>query len=247
MNLFGVLFILMVLAAGLASGALGVLSRRKRAGAPGAAAFSITMLTLSVLCFGYVGSLLVSDLPVNLLLLKLRYIGLHILPVAWLCFALSYTDRQIRRRYILVLLVIPVLTILIAWTNEWHGWLWQEITIRQDGSGLWDVFAQRGPWFRVANWYGYILLFAATAILLRAFLKQGYIMYKGQTMALLFGVLFPWFGNVLFVAGFTTLDWLPVTFTIGAMSLFWGMRRYKLLDLAPVARDTVFQSMESGV
>ena len=60
----------------------------------------------------------------------------------------------------------------------------------------------------------------------------------------------PWAGNVLYlsralpVAG---LDLTPIAFAVSGACFTWGIYRYGLFGLLPIARDMVVDSMEDGV
>jgi PAS domain S-box-containing protein len=69
-------------------------------------------------------------------------------------------------------------------------------------------------------------------------------------MILLIAVLAPWVGNVLYVSGLSPiphLDLTPFAFTISIVVFTWGIFRFKLVNLAPVARDLVVEKMPDGM
>lgn len=58
----------------------------------------------------------------------------------------------------------------------------------------------------------------------------------------LIGVLAPWASNIVYLAGFEPLrhiDLTPVAFTVSGLAFFWGTVRHQMLELIPIARDTV--------
>ena len=62
---------------------------------------------------------------------KIEYIGLTFIPVFWLGFTLTFSnvERPLSRTMILLLAIIPALTTILAFTNEWHGLIWQQPTL----------------------------------------------------------------------------------------------------------------------
>jgi PAS domain S-box-containing protein len=71
--------------------------------------------------------------------------------------------------------------------------------------------------------------------------------YRGQMVTLLIGALAPWIGNGLFLAGFSPIDLTPFAFSISGLTLAWGLFRFQLLDIVPIARDLVMESINDGV
>src|SRR5260370_17046042 len=75
-------------------------------------------------------------------------------------------------------------------------------------------------------------------------------LYLGQAGALLIAVLAPWVGNALTAFGlspFPDLDLTPFAFMISGLAIAWSLFRFRLLDILPIARETVFESMSDAV
>jgi PAS domain S-box-containing protein len=67
---------------------------------------------------------------------------------------------------------------------------------------------------------------------------------------LLLGVAAPWVGNGMYVLGLTPfpeLDLTPFAFLFSGAALSWGLFRFRLLDVSPVARDAVIEGMDDAV
>ena len=106
-----------------------------------------------------------------------------------------------------------------------------------------------GVCFWVEVTYSYLLLLFSTLLLLQAFIRSLYL-YRGQASTLLIGALVPWAGDALYLSGlspFLHLDLAPLTFAFTGLVVSWGLFRYQLLDIVPVARDVVIESMSDGV
>ena len=67
--------------------------------------------------------------------------------------------RRVARR----LAVVAVIALLTAWTNEWHGLFWGQMTL--DPSARCTRSTGRGPGFYLNVTYTYCVLFAGLAIL----------------------------------------------------------------------------------
>jgi PAS domain S-box-containing protein len=75
-------------------------------------------------------------------------------------------------------------------------------------------------------------------------------LYVGQAGALLIAVAAPWVGNALTVFGlnpFPKLDLTPFAFTITGVAMASSLFLFRLLDIIPVAREAVIDSMSDAV
>ena len=76
------------------------------------------------------------SLSTKLFLYKLQFLGIVILPMAWLIFALLYTgrDKWLTHRTLAILSIMPLTTLLMVFTNEVHGLIWSHNMLILDGS-----------------------------------------------------------------------------------------------------------------
>ncbi len=227
----------------LMAAAVVALSWRRRS-APGAPAMILFMSALVIWSLTYAIRWHVSDLPKQYFWLDATYFGVVLIPVAFLIFVLQYTGRAhwLTRRRLLLLCVAPALTLILLWTDDWHGLFYGGR--RTTGSIL-----NGGPAFWFNALYSYGLLLLAVALLVRAY-RRTPAFYRPQTGVILLGALLPWIGNVISIAGlspFPDLDITPFVFTLSGLMFAVGLFYYHLLDVAPIARDKLVESMADGV
>ena len=231
------------------SAAVALMAWRRRR-VPGAITLLVFMLAVVEWSVGNVLELGSPDLEAKLFWANLEYLGIVIIPVMWLVFALQYSGREryLTRRNLILLLSIPLITLLLVWTNNLHGLM--RYNIRLDTSGPFSVVAKTyGIWFWVNAAYSYGLLFLGTVILLQVLFRSSRL-YRGQTVALLIGTLAPWVGNVLYISGFSPIPRLDVTpgaFAVSGLAVAWGLLRFRLLDIVPMAREAIIEGMGDGV
>jgi len=231
------------------SAALAFAAWRRRP-APSATALAWLMLAVTEWSLGYALELGSADLATEVFWAKVEYLGIVIVPVTWLALALQYTGRErwLTRRNVALLAIVPLLTLMLVWTNDLHGLIWSNI--RQDTSGSFlvlDLTYGAGFWVNFA--YSYLLIMLGTVLFLQALVRSPYL-YRGQAGALLIGALAPWVGNALYISGlspFPHLDLTPLAFTLTGLMMLWGLLRFRLLDIVPVARDAVIEGMSDGV
>ncbi|MCU0492387.1 MAG: ATP-binding protein [Chloroflexaceae bacterium] len=222
----------------------------KRRDMPVVVAFIWIAASVFVWTVGYSFEVASADVPTMMFWIKLQYIGIVIAPVAGMTTILEFTGRTkwLNRRLVLALFVIPLITLTLAWTNEQHGLIWS--TVNLDRSGPFTVFlSTRGWWFWVHLAYSYLLILISTLVLIVAFVQVPAV-YRWQALSLLVSALSPWVGNVLYLFGLSPVpgyDLTPFGFLLSGMAMAWGIWRFRLLDLRPVAHDQVINQMADGL
>jgi PAS domain S-box-containing protein len=233
-----------------ALGAAGVAayawSRRTRAGA----LFALFSLAGAVWAGAYSLEILGADLPTKLVFARLSYLGIVLAPPAWLCFSLLYTgrDRALTTRLVGLLLIIPLLTLLLVFTDQFHGLIWTETHLDATGPFL-ALAVGHGPWFWVFALYGYLVNLLGVLLVLVTTVRAPHV-FHGQAAVLLIGAVLPWIGNIIYLSGLSRVpywDLTPVSFALGAAAYAWGVWRYHLLGLMPVPRDTLVDASADGL
>jgi PAS domain S-box-containing protein len=230
--------------------ALAIWQRRP---APGSIPFSLLMLAVAEYSLAYALELVSADLPAALFWDNMTWLGAAVAPTLWLAFVLQYTGRAqwLTHRNVVILMVEPLITVLLIWTNGFHGLV--EDNIRMDTRGSFTLLHMTyGVWYWIDVAYSYLLLFVGAILIciLILTLMRSTRLYLGQAGALLIAVLTPWVGNALTAFGlspFPDLDLTPFAFMISGLAVAWSLFRFRLLDILPIARETVFESMSDAV
>lgn len=186
----------------------------------------------------------------QLLWIKIRYIGIVIVPGAWLTFALLQTGygKWVTQRNLLLLAIEPLIILLLIWTNEWHMLYWTEVTQKQLGP-FFAIHIVQGVFYWIHVAYSYLLIVLGSFLLISKVLRSPRL-YRRQSLAVLFGAVGPIVGDVLSTFGLLPVSWLDMTpffFTLTGIAMAWGVFQFRLLDIVPIARDTVIESMSDGV
>ena len=74
--------------------------------------------------------------------------------------------------------------------------------------------------------------------------------YRLQLSTVLLGILIPWIATLAVFTDFKLSgqrDLAPLAFTFGNIIVTWGLFRYGLFDLVPIARDRVLENMPDSV
>ncbi|HET7271425.1 MAG TPA: histidine kinase N-terminal 7TM domain-containing protein, partial [Rubrobacter sp.] len=216
----------------------------------GAESLAFLMVAISVWTFGYALELAFPGIAGKIFWAKVQYLGIITLPVAWLAFALQYTNRTewLTRSRLALLSGIPLVTLLLAFTNEAHNLIWSRTELARNGS-LVLLELEHGAWFWVHWTYSYLLVLCGSVLIVSR-LATSADLYRKQSGALLAGVAVPWVANGIYVLGLTPvpgLDLTPFAFMLSGAMLSWGLFRYRLLDIVPVAHQAIIEGMRDGV
>lgn len=217
---------------------------------PGAASLLFANLALGLWSFSYGLEIVTPGLAEKLLWAKIQYIGIAFLPVWFLFFILTYSGRaaQIQRWQIISLMIIPALSVTVAFTNEMHHWLWTTIEL-QTGWPYAPLSLEHGGWFWIHSAYCYLLLLWSTILLIQ-FARGSQKLYTSQSTLMLIGLLAPWCSNIFYLLGFNVapgLDLTPLAFSITTLLMVLAFIRFRLFDILPVAYPTIFQAISDAV
>src|SRR6056297_4205244 len=240
-------YLLPSLISGMVSLGLGVFTFSRRR-VPGAYLFIAMMLLAAVWSFGYALSMAAVSGSVKLLWYNLAQTGTVFTPVLWLLLVLQYTgyQRYIRRSFIPFMFLVPLSSYLLMWTNSAHHWLRSAVELTQHHYFTY-LQIEHGFWFYIEAAYSYSMLLAAIWLLVKA-LHNTHM--KGQVLVLLLSLLIPMFSSVLDILGLNPLKpYGPtsITFSISGLLIAFGLFRYRLFDIIPVARDKVFDHIADAV
>lgn len=228
---------------------VAVYALRHRAVA-GATSYAVVALSQAIIILGYIFELVNTTLAGKIFWDSFQWFGTVTMPVAFFAFALDYTGqlRSPAKRIVLLLLIIPTIFLLLVATNSRHGLI---LTDPQLIEGY--PFSALVYDFTTAVWliafYLYGLVIYSIFLLLRHCLHSQPI-YRRQTSTIIFGMLVPVVGSMLTVGGITLTfqrDIAPLTLAIGNLIVIWGLYRFRLFDLVPVAKETVVENMPDVV
>ncbi len=243
-------YVIPLLIAAVISLTLALYAWQRRWAAPAAASFAMLMLAVAEWSVGYALELGGAHLPAITFWAKVEYLGIATSPLAWLVFALQFAnqDKWLTRRNLGLLAVVPIITLLLVWTNEAHGLVWSRVDL--DTSGPFPAMApQHGLWFWVHSAFSYTCLLLGTILLIRMVISFPDL-YRWQAGLMLLAVLAPWISNGLYLSRlgpFPYLDLTSFAFTLTGLAAGWNLFRFRFLDVVPIARRAVVEGMRDGV
>lgn len=238
-----------LIVASLVPGATAIYAWHRRT-AMGAKMFALLMLTLTVWTLAYGIELACTTLDMMLFWIKVEYLGISTMPAIWFIFAIQYAHYEswLTGRNIILLFIVPAITLILNWTNEFHYWYYSYTGVDATGPfPLLDI--NPGPWYLVHFVYFYLMILGGVILIWQVFNRSARL-YRSQTGLILIGALVPWVVNVFYLMGlrpFAHIDLTPFAFIITGVAISSGMFRFQLLDVVPVARSKVVESMSDAM
>jgi PAS domain S-box-containing protein len=217
---------------------------------PGALPFAFTTLGVALWPVAATLEILAADTPTMLFWANAQYISFTCIPLGWAVMSLQYSSdgRWLTLKRFLLLSIVPAITLVLVWTNDLHGLIRSAVFVSTNGS-LSVIGKSFGPWFWVHAVYSYVLLLIGVPLLLQV-RRRAPAMYAGQPTTLVLGMTLPLVWNAAHILGFDPVDGLdmtPIVVGAGAAICAWGLFRYRLFDVAPVAHDRVIDAISDGV
>ncbi|WP_411274622.1 histidine kinase N-terminal 7TM domain-containing protein [Daejeonella sp.] len=212
--------------------------------------FGFMVLAIAVWALSYGFELATTKLEEMLFWINLEYLGVSFMPACWFFFIVKFTGRDewISKRNLALVLVIPIVTLLLVWTNDYHHLHYKNISI--DSSGPFPLLTiERGPWYFVHTFYFYVMLLWGIALLVDKYRKADKV-FKKQNLIILIAAFIPWIANLLYFFGVRPeghIDITPFAFIGTVLLLSMGLVRFRLLDIIPIARERVLESMQEGL
>jgi len=239
-------YVLILLAVTVLTLGLAAVSLTRRHAA-GAMYFGLLMVAAAIYAGGYAVELSSRDLTVIVQVIKVEYLGIATLPAWWLLFAIRFSGRKLPAGLVASLLIVPVLTLMLVWTLDFHPLYYARTWLRTDGPFPIIGF-ERGPWYWVNTVYLWICIAGGNVVLIRFARRVGAEFRKQASLAAV-GSMVPWVSNALYLLGFTPwgLDPSPFAVAVTGIVFAWALFRHGFLDLIPVARERVLETMREGM
>ncbi|MDO3409910.1 histidine kinase N-terminal 7TM domain-containing protein [Saccharibacillus sp. CPCC 101409] len=240
-------YVLIILLGGTLSLFLAVHALLRFKNAPGGGYYVLAALMASVLSFGYAFELTSANLEQIQFWIGVEYFALPFLPVFTLLMCFEYIGITLGPWQKRALFAIPALTFVFQHTNDFHHLYYATIGL-QKGVPFPIVDLGHGPWYIVHVLYLYGCLAVSIALLLLQ-IRRTSGQFRLQMLAMTAGLLMPVAGNLYYLAGKSPygIDLGPVFISLSFVFHSMAVFRFRMFNVAPIARDIVFDSMGDGV
>jgi PAS domain-containing protein len=221
--------------------------RRRRATA--AASLVVALAAAGWWGLAYAIELAADQLSTKQLWGDVKWLGICLLPPAWFAFVMQYTghERWVKRWTMAVLALPPAAVIAllaIPATHDLVRYYPPSAALRPA-----DAIAEVGPLFWPFLVYADLVIWGCTALFVWTLTRVSRLYWR-QSLLLIVTVLLPFLANVLHnldVGPFGRVELTPFLFVLTGAVLVWGILRFRLLDLAPIARSRIFQVIRDAV
>ena len=199
--------------------------------------------------FGYAFELASPDLAGMMFWTHIEYLGIVSLPIFWILLAARYTgrDKWLTRPVMGFMVLFAAATLTLNYTNSWHHLYYKSLGV--DAGGPFPVIAiGKGLWYWINQVYINAAVLIGNVLLIGSY-RQTSPAFRRQTRIVIVGSLIPWVGYIVYLAGASphNIDLTSFGFALSGPVFAWGLFRYRLLDLVPIAREAVFVAMSDGV
>lgn len=204
------------------------------------------MLAASCYALGYAFEITSGSLRGVRLSLQIEYLGIPFVSAFWLLLVIQFTGMAARNRRMITILLflIPTLTFLLHLTNDWHHLIYKEY-IRNMTAEVPLYNTVKGPWYAVHAVYNYTILLLGIFLFIPMYLRALPIV-RNQIVVLILGAATPMLFNIGYMFS-KVIDFTPFGFAVSGVVYAWGIFRFRLLRLTPLAYAKMFDTIREGV
>lgn len=179
---------------------------------------------------------------------QLSYMGISFIPVSYFYFTTAFSQKfsLVNKKSITITLIIPVITLLLVFTNHRHHLIWKEISL-DNAKNL--LLYSHGVWFWIFYIYTFVLIAFGIYNLISS-ISTFTSYYRKQIRLLIVASLIPVAANVMYVFNFNPFpgfDWTTVSFVLTGLIIAIGIFRYNIFKLVPLAQEKLLDTMNEGV
>jgi signal transduction histidine kinase len=220
--------------------------RRERAGRE----LSMLMMAAGIWAFFVVFETASTSLDGKIFWSKVAYIGALTTPLFYTFFVFRFVgkDNYLTKKAYLALSLVPVVMFVMVWTNEIHNLVWVGYAPISPMTNLTQYY--HGIAFWIGNVaYNYLLL-AISSLYLVKFIYTHLYTFKVQAIMVFSASMIPWIASLFYVTGNNIVpgfDLVPLSMILSGTLLSMAMFRAKFLDLVPVAREKLLESIKEGI
>jgi diguanylate cyclase (GGDEF)-like protein/PAS domain S-box-containing protein len=210
--------------------------------------FSILVMLWWMIAYGF--ELSARSFEAKILWANLQFVAIGAAPILWLCTTLKLIGRPAPRRvYLILLSAIPLITVILAFTNPLHGTFrlnprieaYTNVVLLNADYGNWHNF--------VFVPFQYILFGLIISLLIQSRITSPKIL-RSQYSMLIIASAIPLIASLLYVIGvppFQNFNPTSPLFAVTGLVFSWSIYRHKMLDIVPLARDSVVENLPDGV
>ena len=218
----------------------------------GSRSLAIIMLAILGYTVPYLFQLVSKNYEEAMFWYSISILGANLIAPAWLFFAISWTrdqePHQPLPKYIHLLLFVPFIVCVAAWTNSLHGLYGSAVFLTNDFSFYYLKWT-----YTVFYWIGYVysyLLVAMAMVLLIKNALERLRLFFIQSLLLISGALIPAVINLIHEfnnKAIVHIDYAPFSFLLTGIIWALAIFFFRFLTVIPIAHKDVFRFMPMGI
>ncbi|MEM5773880.1 MAG: histidine kinase N-terminal 7TM domain-containing protein, partial [Anaerolineaceae bacterium] len=217
----------------------------------GSGMFALFMASITLYVVGYGFELSSLDLRTMLFWSKIEYIGTNSFPNLFLMFVLVYTGRKkwLTPRNISLLFIIPAIVLVAKFTENSHHLIYAHAWVTNSWIPL--LGFTPGPVYALSAYSGIPVVLGI--YLLVKYRKNTPLIYRQQATVIALSVIPPLLIFVSYILGYRPFpelryfDTNALLYPVWAVGIGWAVFRFRLFDLAPIAREALIEHLSDGV
>lgn len=169
------------------------------------------------------------------------YVSACFTPVMIFFLAKIFTHTKINiKRLDLLLFVVPILSLIVLWTNDYHHLFYKYYSISME-------YSEFGPYMFVHSFYSYALMIIACIMLIKYSIQNSGFFSK-QSILIFIGALTPLLVNMTGYAGIISLSVYstPISFTIGILCFALSAFKLQFFNTTPIALQKIVDRISDG-
>ena len=212
--------------------------------------FAVTILGFLMWCVGYIFEFASPTLQGKIWWADLQFVGIALVPVAWLEVVRRYSGRRPLPWPAAVaegaFVVVSLVVVYLDPGGAFRG------SPSLDTSASPSVLVPDYGWYWSAVFMPvvYMLLTVAVVLLARRLWQERQSLYRRQYVLLIVATVLPLAAGTAYVLGLTPVRGLnpaPAVVSISGAIMAYALFRYRLFDIKPLARDAVVDGLPDGV
>ncbi len=244
-NFYSLLFLITSLVSGV-----GAMLAFGRSTSKGAKELGLLLISATVWSFVVFLEAAATTLEDKLILTKISYVAVVTTPVLYLIFVYRFigSKRFASFRKIVQLLIVPIIVLILAWTNEYHHLIWTSLSPINVETNLTTYHHGIGFFIGYLS-YNYLLMLWST-ILLARFIIDHQKTFRSQGWIVLLASLCPWVASVFYMLDVNIakgFDLTPGSISLSGLLFIFAILEVRLLDLLPIAREALVENLLEGI
>lgn len=209
--------------------------------------FILYTASITIYCFASAFGLVATTLEQIKFWTVIQYVGMPISCPLGLLFIMKYLGVKITKKRYISLLTIPLISLIMVATNDWHHLHYKVFEI-DPSLGAPFVYQEIGIWYIIHGIYTFGCMFVALLLVFFHW-KETAKVYRPQLITLMFGQFVPMLTAFIYLIGLTPpgIDPVPIVLWLSSLLYLWAISISRMFTIMPVAKDAIFNSINDGV